>query len=239
MATIRLFINNDLAIGDIITPEEKQSHYLINVMKQREGNQILCFNNKDGEFLAQIVNVSKKSLNLLIQEQTRIFEKSPDLWLLFAPVKKDQTDFIIQKATELGVSKIIPTITRHTISEKVRVERFQAQAIEACEQCRRVDIPEISEALSLEKVLASWNEERKLFYMDETGNGTRIIEAFSKNNQVSAILVGPEGGFDKKELELLKKLVYTQGVTMGKRIMRAETAVAASISCWQAISGDW
>ncbi|MFV0625735.1 MAG: 16S rRNA (uracil(1498)-N(3))-methyltransferase [Alphaproteobacteria bacterium] len=239
MANIRIFINDDLQIGTSLMLEEKQAHYLINVMKQKTGNTISCFNNKDGEFEGEITDINKKNLSLTITTKTKDFQKSPDIWLLFAPLKKDQTDFVIQKSTELGVRKIIPTLTLRTNSEKVRIERFQAQTIEAAEQCRRADLPEISEAISLEKILQNWDKNRILYYMDETGNGKRIVETFSKNNSLSAILVGPEGGFDKKELELLKKLDYTCAVTMGNRIMRAETAVAAALSCWQAICGDW
>ena len=239
MATIRIYIEKKLHIGEMVEIDEKQAHYLINVMKQKTGNKLFCFNNKDGEFEGEIETISKKSLSMRVLSKSKNFEKSPDIWLLFAPLKKDQTDFVIQKSTELGVRKIIPTLTLRTNSEKVRTDRFQVQAIEAAEQCRRVDLPEISEAISLEKLLQTWDSTRVLFYMDETGNGKRITEAFSKNNQPSAILVGPEGGFDKKELELLKKMNYTEAVTMGTRIMRAETAVTAALSCWQAICGDW
>lgn len=239
MANIRLFIEDNIALNNTLTIEEKQAHYLINVMKQRVGNVIQLFNNKDGEFDAEIINVSKKNVEVLITKKTKDYSVSPDIWLLFAPLKKDQTDFVIQKATELGVRKIIPTITSRTNSEKVRIERFISQSIEAAEQCRRVDLPEISPAISLEKILQSWDKERTLYFMDETGKGINIIKAFSTKSPKSAILVGPEGGFDKKELEILEKLDYTQGVTMGNRILRAETAVVAAISCWQAISGDW
>lgn len=240
MGRIRIFIENkSIKVGEIIALGEKQSHYLANVMKQKTGDIILCFNGHDGEFECELTSINKKNCQAKILEKTREFEKVPDLWLLFSPLKKDNTDFVIQKATELGVAKIIPTITIRSISERVRTDRFAAQAIEASEQCRRVDIPEIAEAISLDKLLKSWDKSRKLYFLDETLNGNKIYDVFSKSKTPCAILVGPEGGFDEKELEILRKLEYTEAVSMGKRILRAETAALAAVSCWQSISGDW
>lgn len=172
-------------------------------------------------------------------EKLRELYLPPDLWLLFAPVKKDKTDFIIEKAGELGVRKIIPTITKHTISDRVKTERYLAQAVEACEQCRRVDVPEIGEPVTLSALLKSWDRQRILYYMDETGNGANIYQAFGSKTAPAAILVGPEGGFSPTELELLAAQDFTLGVSLGPRILRAETAAAAALSCWQAICGDW
>ena len=155
------------------------------------------------------------------------------------PVKKDQTDFIIQKAVELGARRLQPVITRRTITDKVRHERFRAQGIEAAEQCRRLDVPEINEAQSLEKVLQNWDKSRRLFFMDETGHGLPVRRAFAAAAAPAAILVGPEGGFSAEELQRLRGLEFAQGVTLGPRILRAETAVAAALSCWQSLSGDW
>lgn len=155
------------------------------------------------------------------------------------PGKKDQTDFIIQKAVELGVRRLQPVITRRTITDKVRRERFRAQGIEAAEQCRRLDVPEINEAQSLEKVLQNWDKSRRLFFMDETGHGLPVRRAFAAAAAPAAILVGPEGGFSAEELQRLRGLEFAQGVTLGPRILRAETAVAAALSCWQSLSGDW
>ena len=156
--------------------------------------------------------------------------------------KKDKTDFIVEKSTELGVSKIVPVITRRTISEKIKKERYIAQAVEAAEQCRRLDVPKVADARNLEAVLKEWDENRMLYYMDETGNGRPVAEVFAEDagkHLPAAVLVGPEGGFDEQELELLRRQKYAKGVSLGKRILRAETAVAAALSCWQAICGDW
>ncbi len=239
-AKIRLFVEeSSLCPEEQILLPEKQSHYLQNVMKHNIGSRILCFDGKSGEYECELVECGKKACRIKVLQKTKDFYACPDIWLLFAPVKKDQTDFIIQKATELGVGKIVPVITERTISDKVKKERFMLQAVEACEQCRRVDVPEIEEAVPLDKLLSGWNTERKLYFMDETGSGKNIREAFASAAVPAAVLVGPEGGFSEKELEKLRKQPYTEAVTMGKRILRAETAVAAALSCWQALSGDW
>ncbi len=236
---IRLFVDADLSATAEVMLNDKQAHYLTNVMKLASEDEVLAFNNHQGEFLCALQNKSKKTFYLKVLSQTRPYEQCPDIWLLFAPVKKDQTDFIIQKATELGVAKIIPVITTHTISDKVKTERFIAQSIEASEQCRRVDLPEISEAQDLEKILRSWDEERVLYFMDETRQAKPALQVFDSNKNKAAILVGPEGGFSEAELNLLRSLPFAKGATLGKRILRAETAVAAALSVWQASVGDW
>ena len=239
---IRLFVEQDLAKTKCFNLDEKQTHYLFNVMKLEQGDEIVCFDNKNGEFIIEIVSISKKTCSVEIVEKTKDFVLAPDISLYFAPVKKDNTDFIIQKATELGVRRIVPTITARTITEKARKDRFIAQSIEAAEQSRRVDIPEVEDAISLEKVLSSWDKKRILFFMDETLNGQDILSVFSNkeyHHQPCAILVGPEGGFSDDELKTLRKLDFAKPVSLGKRILRAETAVIAALSCWQAILGDW
>ena len=242
MKKVKIRLYTDIVVNEGFAPTlgEAQSHYLCNVMKVQTGDEILCFNNRDGEFLCRIEKSDKKHTLLKIIKQTRKFEPSPDIWLLFAPLKKDQTDFVIQKATELGARKIIPVFTKFTITDKVKTDRFKAQAIEAAEQSRRVDVPEIGECVSLEKILLNWNPERKLFFMDETGGGESVLNVFGKaKGSKAAILVGPEGGFDADELQALRKAPFAQGVSLGKRILRAETAVAAALACWQAAAGDW
>ena len=236
---IRIYFNQDLAQVSEVLPDEAQTHYLNNVLRVEDGEVIAGFDGKNGEYALLVKKSGKKKLSLLRQEKLRDFYLPPDLWLLFAPVKKDKTDFIIEKACELGVRKIIPTMTEHTISEKVRLERYQAQAIEACEQCRRLEIPEIAAPQTLNEILKLWPQNRTLYYMDETGNGINITTAFANSNPPAAILVGPEGGFSNDELKNLAQQKFTQGVSLGQRILRAETAVAAALSCWQAMCGDW
>ena len=238
---IRLFAKQKLNKELVWQPEEAQVHYLLNVLRLSEGDCIKIFDGQSGEYIGKICNCSKKSCSIQILEKTREMEVCPDLWLLFAPVKKDKTDFIIAGATELGVAKIVPTITRYTISEKVKKERYEAQVIEAAEQCRRLDIPLIEEPKSLEKILQNWPQERILYFMDETGNGENIQTAFQKENSShkAAVLVGPEGGFSEEELQNLRQKDFAKGVSMGKRILRAETAALSALACWQALCGDW
>lgn len=238
-ARIRLYIETPLQSEQELELNESQGHYLLNVMKLAPGDLFNGFDGRSGEYEISILEAAKKRCRVKVGNLLKKFQSIPDIWLLFAPVKKDQTDFIIQKAVELGVRKIIPVITRHTISERVKKERFAAQSIEAAEQCRRVDIPEIEDAISLEKLLSRWDKSRRLYYMDETRNGQPVRKAFAEAAAPAAILVGPEGGFSAEELNRLRHSDFAFGVTLGPRILRAETAVAAALSCWQALSGDW
>ena len=234
----RIFINQNLECAQIVIPNETQSHYLNNVLRVNNGDKVAAFDGESGEFLFEILKNNKRNIQLQKISKIKNFYLPPDLWLLFAPVKKDKTDFIIQKSGELGVRKIVPVITERTICERIKIERYQAQIIEACEQCGRVDIPQISEPISFAKLIENWDN-RTLFFMDETGNGDDIYQSFAGTKPSAAILVGPEGGFAAEELNKLRQMNCAKGVSMGKRILRAETAVAAAISCWQAICGDW
>ena len=240
-AKIRLFANSPLSTGDDWLPEESQVHYLLNVLRLGSGEEVKVFDNHSGEYLGEITQVSKKSCTIRLKEKLRDMQQSPDLWLLFAPVKKDKTDFIIAGATELGVRRLVPVITRRTISERVKKERFEAQVIEAAEQSRRLDIPQVEDALPLESVLKNWDKSRILYFMDETGCGGSIAEVFgtAPTGTPAAILVGPEGGFSEEELEQLRRLPFAKSVSMGQIILRAETAEQAALSCWQAWCGDW
>lgn len=235
----RLYIETPLQSGQELELNESQGHYLLNVMKLAPGDLFNGFDGHSGEYEISILSAAKKHCRARVGNCLKKFQAVPDIWLLFAPVKKDQTDFIIQKAVELGIRKIIPVITRYTISDRIKKERFIAQSIEAAEQCRRVDIPEIEDAANLEKLLARWDKNRRLYYMDETRHGQPVQKVFAHAAAPAAILVGPEGGFSAEELKQLRSLDFAEGVTLGPRILRAETAVAAALSCWQALSGDW
>lgn len=233
----RLYV---LEIKPEIILDDKEFHYLTNVLKKTIGDKILCFDGKNGEFEYEIIQINKKNLQLQEIKQTKKFHASPDIWLLFSPLKKDCTDFVLQKATELGVSKLIPVITQRTNSERFNLPRAQAQIIEACEQCERLDIPEIQDLQSLRKFLQTWPDNRKLFFMQERGANNTIAQVFSDNkDSKAAILIGPEGGFSSEEVELLNQLPYCISTSMGIRILRAETAASSALSCWQAICGDW
>lgn len=227
-----------LACGQQILFSDEQCRYLGTVMRLQNNDEVLLFNGKDGEFVAQIAFAGKKNATAEILRQTRAQQKNADVWLMFAPIKKDRTDFVIEKATELGADTIVPVITRYTISDKPRIERFRAQAVEAAEQSRRLTVPQIAEAVKLEDLLKNWDGKRVLYYMDESGHGIAATEAFA-NSKASALLIGPEGGFAAEELALFRQCAFAQAVDLGPLILRAETAAAAALACWQAVSGNW
>lgn len=239
MGKIRLYVKQKPVVGGTLVLDAGQSHYLGSVMKVTPGDKIGCFDGQSGEYACEVAEVGKKSCVLNVISLERPYTPVPDIWLLFAPVKKDNTDFIVQKATELGVRRLIPVMTHRTTAGRVNTERCALNAIEAAEQCRRTDVPEVSAAVKLEDVLKNWDATRTLYFMDETLNGRPVAEVFASAPPPCAVLVGPEGGFDAGELELLRRLPYARGVSLGQRILRAETAVAAALSCWQALSGDW
>ncbi len=239
-AKIRIWTEALLHEGSVATLSEDQSHYLCNVMRLKNGTEILCFNAENGEYRTQIVEINKRQTLVKVLEQVRKAVQTPDLWLLFSPIKKDRMDFLIEKSVELGVKKLVPVITQYGITDKLRSERVVLQMIEASQQCERLDIPELSQPQKLEEILNNWDISRKLFFMDERRDGKSCAEVFSENNgEKAAILIGPEGGFSEREAELLYSKPFVIPVSLGPRILRAETAAVSALSVWQAVSGDW
>lgn len=236
---IRLFAFQELETGLTYTPSEAQNHYLKNVMRLKSGDEVFLFDGLHGEFKSIVYETGKKSLSLKIQEKILNFEKSPNLWLVFALLKKENTDIVLQKAVELGVSKIIPVQTEYTVKQAFKADRAQTQVIEAAEQSRRLDVPKLENLTNFSDLLDNWPADRKLIYLNETGQGSYFFDIQKSLKEPVALFVGPEGGFSKKELEILKKLPYTHSVTLGKRILRAETACISALACWQAFCGDW
>lgn len=236
---IRLFSYEILYENASYVPSDAQIHYLKNVMRLTSGDEVFLFDGQNGEFRSIVTDMSKKSLTLQVQNKVYDFEKSPDVWLVFAPLKKENTDIVLQKAVELGVSKIMPVQTEYTTKIQIKKERAELQITEAAEQSRRQDVPELLKTVSFDEMIKQWPENRKLIYLNETGKGMVFSAVASELKEPVALLVGPEGGFSKKELEILEKLPYTLSVTLGKRILRAETAAIAALSCWQAFCGDW
>ena len=238
--SIRIYIKDNLAVArDVNLPSDK-SHYLCNVMRCKTGDNIVCFNEKNGEFCAKIVKIDKKCTIIQPQKQTRSPNNEADVWLLFAPLKKDNTDFVIEKSTELGVSKIIPVITHFTNCDKVKTERFVVQSIEAAEQCERLSIPQIETAKKLKDILADWDSKRTLFFMNERRATDNIVTVFNECKSKSvALLVGPEGGFSDEEARFIASFPFVKNVSLGPRILRAETAVVSALAVWQAVKGDW
>jgi len=240
---LRLFVAGDLAAGADIVLGREQSHYLANVMRAGAGDAVSLFNGRDGEWSSDVVSPGKRAVELRVGARLRPQTPEPDLWLAFAPIKRGRIDFVAAKATELGVARLIPVMTAHTRMSRVNTGRLRANAIEAAEQCERMTVPEVSEPVAFEALLADWPVGRRLLVGDETGGG-RPIAAVARDiaagaNQPCAVLVGPEGGFSAAELDALGNLPFVIKIGLGPRVMRADTAAIAALSVIQAIAGDW
>jgi 16S rRNA (uracil1498-N3)-methyltransferase len=234
---LRLYVNAPLGAGVAVAADEGQAHYLIHVMRAKQGQRVSLFNGRDGEWLAEISAATKRGVILTGLKQTQPQAGVPDLWLVFAPVKKTPADYLAQKATELGVSKLQPVFTRRTNVNRVNQERLLANAVEAAEQSGRLSVPEIAEVKDLEKILGNWPKERRLYFCDEGGDAKPLAEVAGP--APAAILTGPEGGFDPAERVLLRALPFVTPVTLGPRILRADTAALAALAIWQSVKGDW
>lgn len=238
MARIRLFIDHPLAEGQAVALDSAQAHYLSGVMRLGPGAQIAVFNGRDGEWRARLEQVSKRGGSLLIEVQTAPQRNPPDLWLLFAPIKKARTDFIVEKATELGCARILPVQTEFTNSERIRQDRLQAHAVEAAEQCGGTFVPEVADLAPLSRVLEGWDKARRILWADEALAGPAQSLAGLPAGPW-AILIGPEGGFSDSERDWLRAQDFLHPVSLGPRILRADTAAVAAITLWQAVLGDW
>ena len=235
----RLYVTADLGAGMAVTLDEGQSHYLLHVLRARGGNRVLLFNGRDGEWLAEIAQAGKRGVIATCLKQTEPQSDVPDIWLAFAPIKKTPSDYLVQKATEFGASVLLPVFTRRTIVSRVNEERMAANAVEAAEQSGRLSVPEIREGAALDKLLASWPKQRRLFFCDEGVDARPMAETARSVSGPAAILTGPEGGFDPAEREMLRALPFVTPVTLGPRILRADTAALAALAIWQSVSGDW
>lgn len=241
---IRLYVTIPLPGRGTLTLDREQSHYLANVMRQKVGDRVALFNGTDGEWPAEIYSLQKRSVSLRVLEKTREQVPEPDLTLAFAPIKKARLDFMAQKATELGVAHLQPIYTRRTIVDRVKTERLHANAIEAAEQCERLNVPKIHEAIKLEKFLSSLSKNTMIMFCDEDKSGRPAHEVLcdmpdSRKTRPWVILIGPEGGFDDDERETIKSRSNTVVVSLGPRVLRADTAAMAAISVWQSAIGDW
>ena len=257
MATVpRLFVSDDLAGGSLVLVPE-QSHYLVTVLRRQAGDPVLLFNGRDGEWAGTIAEPHRKHCAVALTEQTRAQAASPDLALLFAPVKKAPIDQIAQKATELGVSILQPVMTARTVVTRVKEDRLAANAVEAAEQCERLDVPEIRETATLTGLIGDWKQAhpgRRLIFCDEAGDAdderwggakgralpmAEALAPFRESDGAWAILIGPEGGFSPEERALLRRQDFVVPVTLGPRILRADTAAVAALAIVQATLGDW
>lgn len=239
---IRLFLDLPLSADtEVILPRE-QTHYLRNVLRRGAGDPVGVFNGRDGEWRAVIQDLGKHAGRLAVREQIQPQRQNPDVWLLFAPIKKARIEMIIEKATELGVREIHPVLTEYTSPARLNMGRLGAITIEAAEQCGLVCVPHLHAPEKLQSLLDRWPGERKILYCDETGGGgaalAQLQDAAEKNSPW-AILIGPEGGFSPQERARLQALPNALAVSLGPRILRADTAAIAALSLWQSVCGDW
>lgn len=232
----RLFVRKPLAQWDEVHLDGASAHYLANVLRLKVGAEVLLFDGQSGEWLAKIVVAQKSRLRLSVQEKSREPETIPDAWLAFAPVKRAQTDWLVEKATELGAARLIPVMTQRTVVDRVKLDRLEAIAIEAAEQCGRTVLPEIAEPLSLARLLKERDPDRPLYFADEKG-GERAADTFRPGPAL--ILTGPEGGFTQEERATVRSAPNAIPISLGPRILRAETAALAALAAWMSAVGDW
>ncbi len=239
-ASVRLYADSPVAAGAVVACTAQQANYLGNVMRLRAGHFLLIFNGRDGEWLAEITAMKRSDCSLTAREQVRPQSGGPDIHYLFAPLKKARLDYMVQKATEMGAAVLRPVMTRRTNAERVNVERMRANAIEAAEQCGLLWIPEIREPEKLGAVLKDWPPQRALIFADEAAAIASPLDALSAIPQgPAALLVGPEGGFDQEEREALLRLPFVHPISLGPRVMRADTAAVAGLTLLNAVLGDW
>lgn len=236
---IRLYVDHPLASGESVALSRDQAHYLFGVMRLSVGREVALINGRDGEWRAEVVEAGKRGGVLRVTAQTRPLQVPPDLWLLFAPIKKARTDFIVEKAAELGAARICPIHTQFTNSERIRRDRLQAHVIEAVEQCGGTYVPDVAELAPLAKVLAAWPKDRHLIFADEALVGAQATLDALPQAGAWAILIGPEGGFSDAERAQLRAMANVTPLSLGPRILRADTAAVAALTLFQASRGDW
>jgi len=232
----RLFVRQPLNEAVRVELDSGQANYLGNVLRLGTGAELLLFDGASGEWLARIAEAGKKRMSLRVEMRTRAAETVPDVWLAFAPVKRAQTDWLVEKATELGAARLIPVMTQRTVAERVKLERLEAIAIEAAEQCGRTVLPQIGDPLPLGRLLSERDEKRRLYFADE-GGGEPAATAF--RDGAALILTGPEGGFTDEERGAIRAARNAVPVSLGPRILRAETAALAALSAFMTVAGDW
>lgn len=249
----RLFVEEDLTKNAVVSLPEQQAHYLLRVMRLGSGDHVSAFNGRDGEWLCEISPDGRKSANLRCLKRVRVPSAPSDIWLLFSPLKvKARMSYCVEKAVELGAAKLIPVITERTQTDRVRVDKLRTIAIEAAEQTERIDVPGIDEPVKISSLLSNWDTSRQIIFADEsgddetrpwggdTGRGMAMAQALQGAGQSkAAIIIGPEGGFAPDERALLRSLDCVLPVTLGPRILRAETAIVSALTIWQSVVGDW
>ena len=236
----RLYIPQPLAEGAAVALDPARAHRLRHVLRLGPGAAVAAFNERDGEWLCRLVEEGRRGAALVPERQLKTVEAEPDLWLVFAPLKRARLDWLVEKASELGAAVLLPVWTERTQPERLNGERLRALAIAAAEQSERLSVPEVRTPERLDRLLASWPAERRLLVCDETGVGRPIVSALGDfGDGPAALLIGPEGGFTDTELDGLGKLPIVTRVGLGPRVLRAETAAIAALAVFQAIAGDW
>ena len=235
---VRLYVDHPLGEGQLVPLSREQSHYLFGVMRLSVGAVLSLINGVDGEWDAQVVKAGKKAGVVVCAVQTATLQMPPDLWLLFAPIRKERTAFIVEKAVEMGVARVCPVQTDYTQSaNRIRQDKLQAHAVEAAEQCGGTFVPPVDDLAKLDQVLAGWPADRKLMFCDEILIGDPV--GLPQTEGPWAILIGPEGGFSPAERDRLRALPFAHPVSLGPRILRADTAAVAALTVWQQALGDW
>jgi 16S rRNA (uracil1498-N3)-methyltransferase len=237
----RLFLDAPLGLNQPVTCPDSAAHYLARVMRLQAGDAVVLFNGVDGEWLAELTSADRKHVQLSCQRQLRAQQTEPDLWLCFAPIKPGHMEFLVQKATELGVSRLQPVLTDRTVARHPNLEKMHAHAREAAEQSERLNLPTIPDMQRLPKLLDGWDASRLLLVADEYGAGLPLGQLAQdiSPQQPLALLTGPEGGFTPAEHEMLRDKNFIRLVTLGPRILRADTAALAGLACLQSLWGDW
>ncbi|MEO6040430.1 MAG: 16S rRNA (uracil(1498)-N(3))-methyltransferase [Croceibacterium sp.] len=234
----RLFVSQRLGAGEAVSLDGPQAHYLLRVMRAAPGTAVVLCDDQTGEWAAEVTEAGKRTLTMRLTLQLRPREPVPDVWLCAALLKKDRFDLVLEKASELGVARIQPLLTRRCVADKLNLERARAITVEAAEQCARTALPELAEPVKLGALLQAWPAERALFFADEQG-GAPAAQAFAAATGPAALLIGPEGGFDDAERAAIRALPQARAITLGPRILRGETAAIAATSLWMAVAGDW
>ena len=236
---IRLHVTSPLAPAAAVAPTLDQSRYLTQVMRLKAGDDLLAFNGRDGEWRCTIAEVLKKGVILRAEEQVRPQSFGPDLELIVAVVKKARVETIVEKAAELGARRVRLVLTKRTNADRIRLDRLDAIAEEAAEQTGRLDVPAVDDPIRLDALLDGWEADRRLMFCDETGGAPAVSALAAAGAGPWSILIGPEGGFSPEEGERLRSLPFTTAVSLGPRILRADTAAIAAMTLWQAAVGDW
>lgn len=234
----RLFVDGPLGEGDEVAIDGNQAHYLLRVMRVGEGDAVILCDDETGEWAAEVIASGRRDVVLGLVARLREREEVPDFWLCPALLKKDRFDFVLEKASELGVRRIQPVLTRRCVADKLNRERAGTILVEAAEQCARTGLPELAVPLKLDALLKDWPEDRALFFADESG-GEPAAAALAAHPGPAALLTGPEGGFDDAEREAIRRLPQARAISLGPRILRGETAAIAATSLWMALAGDW